>query len=480
MTHRVALGSMVRWRTWLTTRGRAAPGKPLESSPSGELLQRAVSDVDAARGPLGPLGAALAHHRRHRPARHRGPDRGAAPGRSPLRRGRAAGRGLHRARGPGAGADAEAEARWRGLASAATADLVVGLAELAVAGTTRASLEHIAELEGRLSRRRPAGGSAPRPRARRRRPAQRADHPRRGPAAAQGAHHGQITTAEAAALSLVAVAGVEPLVGLRRPPARRPRSPLPGRLDELLPRPWRSSSQPVRGSGPAGRVPRARGALAVPGRAEVLDVSLRLAAGHEWPCRLVRGREVDDLQPAPAIPRPDGRCGQHRGDPAHRARRCRAALARGAARSEPHALRRDRGRLPAPRRPRCRRAELREVLELVDLGVLRSTGPWRRPAPRSGGQRRRLAPARVLRGDRRCRACSTSRPRARRAPGARRAGALPGGRRRGRGAASDPPGRRDPGLRPASRARRRRAQPARRLCVRDPPRMRRPPPWGGA
>jgi ATP-binding cassette subfamily C protein CydCD len=402
VTHRVALGSMVRWRSWLyDVVAERLPGS-LSSLSSGELLERAVGDVDAledlwVRLALPALSTAATGLLASVVLLVVLPEAGAL----------FAGGVLLAVVGiavvaRGASTDAEAEARWRGRASAATTDLVVGLTELTVAGTALGSLERIADLEGlraaaarRAGRRRGLGlvvvsllggltilGVAL--------------------AGAHGAHHGQLTAAEAAAITLVAVAGVEPLVGLLLAALRAPEVAASAeRLDELAaaplavaeplkPRPWPEGGELV--------LEHVR-ALAAPGEPELLhEVSLRLGAGERVAllgssgagkstiCNLLL-RFLDPtggLITIGGIPLAELSSTELRG---HVALLDQSPTLFGGTVA-------DCLRLGAPG---AATADLREALELVDLGELSLDELVAEDgASLSGGQRRRLALARVL------------------------------------------------------------------------------------
>lgn len=164
VAHRVALGSMVRWRTWLFATLCRIPPTRLASGGSGELLDRAVEDIDALEdlwvrvllpvlgaittGLLGVVVALIVE---------------------PL-----AGLvllvtlvlGCFVAAGLTIGTTqlATEEATARGQATAATVDLLDGMSELAVSGTTARAQQRVFDAEvrrarahGALSRRRALG-----------------------------------------------------------------------------------------------------------------------------------------------------------------------------------------------------------------------------------------------------------------------------------------------------------------------------------
>lgn len=402
VTHRVALGSMVRWRSWLyDVVVERLPGS-LSALSSGELLERAVGDVDAledlwVRLALPSLSAAATALLAAAVLAFVLPLAGAifvggvvlvVLGVGVVAR--------------GAGVDADAEARWRGLASAATADLVIGLAELTMAGTTRASLERIAQLEEHRST------------------ATRRAGRRRGLglvlvglasglvilgvalSAAHGAHQGQITAAEAAAITLVAVAGVEPLVGLLLAALRAPEVAASAeRLDELAAAPLAAleTARPLPWPTGGELVFEHVAAATVPGGVELLrDVSLHLAAGERVAllgssgagkstiCSLIL-RFLEPTQGAISI----GGCSFSELSGAE-LREHVALLDQSPAFFGGTVA--DCLRLGAPS---ADEAQLREVLDLVDLSELDLEGAVAEAgASLSGGQQRRLALARVL------------------------------------------------------------------------------------
>jgi thiol reductant ABC exporter CydC subunit len=284
ITHRVALGSMVRWRSWLyDTVAQRLPGS-LSSSSSGELLDRALEDVDAledlwVRLALPVFGAAATSILGVAIVAILVPSAGLV-----LAAGVILGALCALGAALGADRDAEAEARWRGIAAARTVDLVVGLSELTMATGADASLGQIADAErrrGALARR--AGL-------------------RRGVGlgmtgllgglavlgvvlcCAHAAHRGEITAAEAAGLSLVAVATVEPLAGLVMAALRAPEVAASGaRLDELEAAPIAAPESAAPSPWPVGEplmLHHVAAPATVGGPLVLRDVSLEVAPGE--------------------------------------------------------------------------------------------------------------------------------------------------------------------------------------------------------
>ena len=147
LTHRVALGSMVRWRAWLyDVIAQRLPGG-LSRAASGELLDRAVEDVDALEDlwvrvalPLlsalstGLLGALLVAFVLPIAA-------------FVLLAATLLGMAVALLVTRGASEDALEEARRRGAAAARTVDLVLGLAELTMAGSLERAIAGIEDQE---------------------------------------------------------------------------------------------------------------------------------------------------------------------------------------------------------------------------------------------------------------------------------------------------------------------------------------------
>jgi len=214
ITHSVALGSMVRWRTWLydTVAGRLPGG--LSSASSGDLLDRAIEDVDAledlwVRLALPVLSALVTGLLGVVVVLIFDPAAGGVLAAGFLL-------GCLTAVLVARGAESEAvdEARWRGETTAKTVDLVVGLAELTMANGATDALSQIERAEQRRRALVSRSGA------------------RRGVGfglvglwsglavlgvvllAAEAVHAGSLTSAAAAGLTLVAVASIEPLLNM--------------------------------------------------------------------------------------------------------------------------------------------------------------------------------------------------------------------------------------------------------------------------
>ena len=234
VTHRVALGSMVRWRTWLyDTVAARLPGS-LSTLASGELLDRAIEDVDAledlyVRIALPVLTAVVTGLLAAVVVAVVLPAAGLL-----LVIVSALGLGAAVIIGQRAGAGQTDAARWRGELSARSVDLLDGMTELVTAGQID---QQIAQIEAAESRRIEAAS-------------RRATLRGVGTAtialvagggllgtallAASRAHSGSITSSEAAAITLVAVAGLEPLLGALGAALRAPEvAESAVRLDEL-------------------------------------------------------------------------------------------------------------------------------------------------------------------------------------------------------------------------------------------------------
>jgi thiol reductant ABC exporter CydC subunit len=281
VVHRVALGSMVRWRTWLfDALCRLAPGLVARTA-SGDLLDRAIEDVDALddlwvrvvlpamsallTGALGALVALLVR-----------PAAGIA-----LLVALGLGLSVAVAASRGCAGLAEAEAEARALATAAAVDLLDGMVELSAAGTAtvvRSRIEDAerrrARLAARLARRRAVGAGV------------ESLVAGLGVAvvvvlAGRAAHAGQLSGPGALGLGLLGVAALEPLGLLALAAVRAGEVEAAGRRLEHL-------------GAPAGEVPRGAGRWAegahvvlesvaarpVPGAPPVLrSVDLDLAPG---------------------------------------------------------------------------------------------------------------------------------------------------------------------------------------------------------
>jgi len=285
ITHRVALGSMVRWRTWLyDVISVRLPGS-LSPLASGELLDRSIEDVDALEdlyvrialpvfmavvtGLLGALliGIVL-------------PLAGVALGVGVL-----VGLALAALIARRSSASVDDTAYWRGLGSARTVDLFDGLAELTMAGAADDVVKDINDAESRRARLAARSGQV------------------RGVGiaaegliggltviavallAADAAHRHVISAAEAAAVALATVAVVEPLLGLVLAAVRAPEvASSARRLDEL-------SDAPVAFHEPTSPLPWPEGApvlmlddiaspAVVGGPLVLKDVSLAVAPGE--------------------------------------------------------------------------------------------------------------------------------------------------------------------------------------------------------
>jgi|GEM_PF-168608 len=214
ITHSVALGSMVRWRTWLYDTVAARLPGGLSSASSGDLLDRAIEDVDAledlwVRLALPALSALVTGVLGVVVVVAFDPAAGGV-----LAAGFVLGCVVAVLVAHGAEPEAVAEARWRGETTAKTVDLVVGLAELTMAngastmlGQIEVAERHRREMVWRSGARRGVGMSLV------------------GLLSglsvlgvvlltAEAVHTGSLTAAGAAGLTLVAVASIEPLLNM--------------------------------------------------------------------------------------------------------------------------------------------------------------------------------------------------------------------------------------------------------------------------
>jgi thiol reductant ABC exporter CydC subunit len=282
--HRVALRSMVAWRAWLfdvlALRSPGATG----SLASGELLDRTIEDVDALQdlyvrlalpamtcvvtGGLATLICVVIL-----------PMAGLLVGTALV-----LGIGVSWAVGARAARADLLDAAARGQVSARSADLLLGLTDLTMGGATEAFLEALDDAEHRRNRS----------------VARRSDLRGLGTGviaiisalcvvgvalATGSAHHrGVVTSGEAVALTLVALAGLEPLVGLLAAAIRAPEVAASGdRLDAIaaLPLPVAEPAAPC--PWPPGRGVIELEGLAAPalvgGPAVLRDVTLRIPPG---------------------------------------------------------------------------------------------------------------------------------------------------------------------------------------------------------
>ncbi len=282
--HRVALRSMVTWRAWLfDTLALRSPGAT-GSLASGDLLDRTIEDVDALQdlyvrlalptltcivtGTLATLICALIL-----------PIAGLIVGTALV-----VGIGASLAVGTRAARVDLLDATTRGQVSARSADLLLGLTDLTMGGATDTFFEALEEAESRRNHT----------------AAKRADLRGLGSgvvaiigavavvsvALVTGAahHRGVVTSGEAVALTLVALAGLEPLTGLLAAAIRAPEVAASGdRLDAIaaLPLPVTEPSMPA--PWPLGRGVIEFDGLAAPalvdGPTVLRDISLHIPPG---------------------------------------------------------------------------------------------------------------------------------------------------------------------------------------------------------
>lgn len=234
VTHQVALGSMVRWRTWLfDVLSLRLPGS-LSTTASGDLLDRTLEDVTAlddiyVRIALPLLSAIITGLLGVVVSLVFAPLAGLA-----LLCGLVLSFCAAAVLTKGVASQGAEEAYWRGAVTAAVVDLTDGLAELTMAGTLDTALDAVAHAERerairsrRAARRRACGALVT------------------GLFAggtivgvtllcASAHHQGSLTSAEVAGLSLLSIAAVEPLGGVILAFLRVPEVAASGdRLDEL-------------------------------------------------------------------------------------------------------------------------------------------------------------------------------------------------------------------------------------------------------
>lgn len=232
--HRVALRSMVIWRTWLyDTLAPRSPGAT-STMASGELLDRAIEDVDAlqdlyVRLALPALTCAVTGAITVVVCLVILPLAGAVVAGALI-----VGIGVAIALARSSDAAESLDAEARGVVSARSADLLLGLGDLVMADATSTFIDLLETAEE----------------TRQKRVARRADLRSIGTAveAALGAgavllvalvagaahHQGSVTAGEAVALPLMTIAGLEPLAGLLAAALRTPEVAMSAqRLDEI-------------------------------------------------------------------------------------------------------------------------------------------------------------------------------------------------------------------------------------------------------